>query len=279
MELDDQRRAAYDLAQDLAAGWERQRRTIEDAMAPVRAWMLGELAPAPGDTVLELAAATGDTGFEAAAIAGDRGVLISSDFSPAMVAVARRRGAELGLANVEHRVIDAERIGLGDESVDGVLCRSGYMMMVDPGAALRETRRVLRPGGRLALAVWGPPERNPWLTNLAHALSEHGHIPSVPPKDPHPFSLADGERVRTLLEQAGFTSTFIDEVAVGWRFQGVGDYLAFAADVGGGLAPVFRGLSQKECDGLVAWLDERLAPFATADGYRLPGIAIVAVAS
>ena len=110
-------------------------------------WMVRELAPRPGDTVLELAAGVGDTGFEAADLVGERGRLISTDFSPAMIEAARRRGTELGVNNVEYSVMDAERIELDADSVDGVLCRFGYMLMADQAAALAETRRVLRPAG------------------------------------------------------------------------------------------------------------------------------------
>ena len=105
--------------------------------APVRQWMLRELRPRAGDTLLELAAGAGDTGFEAAATAGEHGRLITSDFSPAMLDAARRRGAELGVANVAYRVIDAERIELDDDSVDRVLCRFGYMLMAEPGLRWR----------------------------------------------------------------------------------------------------------------------------------------------
>ncbi|MET0762139.1 MAG: methyltransferase domain-containing protein, partial [Thermoleophilaceae bacterium] len=149
---EDYRRTIYEIAEAIAPGWERWRARIEETTTPVREWMLREQAPRTGDTVLELAAGAGDTGFEAASIVGERGRLISTDFSPAMVEVARRRGAELGLRNVDHRVIDAERIELDTDSVDGVLCQSGYMLMADPAAALSETRRVLRPGGRVALS-------------------------------------------------------------------------------------------------------------------------------
>ena len=103
--------------------------------------------------MLELGAGTGETGFEAAAILGQDGRLISTDSPPEMVEVARRRGTELGLGNVEYRVIDAERIELDSGSVDGVLCQSAYMLVADPAVALASTRRVLRPGGRLALSV------------------------------------------------------------------------------------------------------------------------------
>ena len=109
MGTEDRSQSIYEVAQTIAPGWERQRARIETIVAPVRAWMLGELAPEPGDTVLELAAGVGDTGFEAAAIIGERGRLLSTDFSPEMVDAARRRGAELGLGNVDHRVLDAER--------------------------------------------------------------------------------------------------------------------------------------------------------------------------
>ena len=95
--MEKQRREIYEIAEAIATGWERWRARIEEITAPVREWMIKELAPRPGDTVLELAAGAGDTGFEAAAVVGERGRLISTDFSPAMVEVARRRGAELGL--------------------------------------------------------------------------------------------------------------------------------------------------------------------------------------
>jgi ubiquinone/menaquinone biosynthesis C-methylase UbiE len=147
MDLVEYRHASFETWSAMAPGWERWRGRIDQHAAPVREWMVRQLAPRPGDTVLELSAGVGDTWFAAATLIGDDGRLISSDFSPDMVEVARRRGSELGLENVEYRVIDAEHIDLDADTVDGVLCRFGYMLMADPGAALSETRRVLRSGG------------------------------------------------------------------------------------------------------------------------------------
>ncbi len=79
-----------------------------------------------------------------------------------MLEGARARALELGLSNIEFKVLNAEWIDLPLASVDAVLCRWGYMLMADPAAALAETRRVLRPGGRVALAVWDALEANPW---------------------------------------------------------------------------------------------------------------------
>jgi ubiquinone/menaquinone biosynthesis C-methylase UbiE len=117
-----------------------------------------------------------------------------------MVEVARRRAAELGLENVEHRVLDAEEIELEDDSVDGVLCRFGFMLMPDPEAAVAETRRVLRPGGRLALAVWSTPGRNPWIALGGRILAERGLAPPSQPGEPGMFVLADKERLRGFRE-------------------------------------------------------------------------------
>ena len=272
-------RSIYEMAEAIAPGWERWRARIEDVVSPVRGWMLAGLAPRPGDTVLELAAGAGDTGFEAAAVVGERGRLISTDFSPAMLDVARRRGAELGLGNVDCRLMDAERIELDADTVDGVLCRFGYMLMPDPAAALAETRRVLRQGGRLALAVWGAPERNPWITIGFGLLVEHGHLPPPDPGDPGPFAMADEEGTRALLADAGFPSVRTEEIPVRFAFRDLDDYTTFSTDTGGPAALALRGMPEHEREALRAQLHAAFAPFETGGRYELPGVALAAVAS
>ena len=230
--------------------------------------------------MLELAAGVGDTGFDAAALIGDRGRLISSDFSPAMVAAARRRGAERGLGNVEYRVMDAERTGLADESVDGVLCRFAYMLMADPAAALAETRRVLRPEGRLALAVWGALEQIPFFAIIGMSLGQRGHIPPPePPPAPGPFSMASPERTTALLRGAGFAEVRTEEVQVRFRVPDVDEYLALVQDTAGPLGLALRGLSGAERAEVSAEVGHACEHFRTEDGYELPGVALCAVAS
>ena len=275
---EDYRRRIYEIAEAIAPGWERWRARIEETTTPVREWMLRELAPRTGDTLLELAAGAGDTGFEAASIVGERGRLISTDFSPAMVEVARRRGAELGLANVDYRVMDAERVELDAASVDGVLCRFGYMLMPDPSAALAKTRRVLRPGGRLALAVWSAPERNPWITIGFGLLVERGHMPPPEPGAASPFAMAGEEQTRALLEGAGFTAVRTEEIPVRFAFRDIDDYTTFTTDTGGPAALVLRGLPEDEREALKRQLGAAFAPFCGDGGYELPGVALTAVA-
>jgi ubiquinone/menaquinone biosynthesis C-methylase UbiE len=279
VDVEDYRRTSHEVWEAMAPGWERWRAQLADALTPVREWLIRQLRPEPGNTVLELGAGTGETGFEAAAILGEDGRLISSDFSPEMVEVARRRAGDLGLGNVDHRVIDAERIELDSDSVDGVLCQSTYMLVGDPAAALAETRRVLRPGGRLALSVWGAPERNPWASIGGMILIERGHMPPPDPGAPGVFSMASEERTRGLLEGAGFTSVRTEEVPVRFGFRDLDDYEQWVIDVGGPFAMLVRGLPEDERAVLRARLEEGFVPFATGSGYELPGVALCAVAS
>jgi SAM-dependent methyltransferase len=273
------RRTSHEVWEAMAPGWERWRGQLADALTPVRGWLIRELAPRSGETVLELGAGTGETGFEAAELLGADGRLISTDFSSDMVEVARRRGTELGLSNLDYRVVDAERIKLDTGSLDGVLCQSTYMLVADPAAALAETRRVLRPGGRLALSVWGAPERNPWASIAAMILIERGHVPPPEPGAPGVFSLASEERTEALLDGAGFASVRTEQVPVRFAFRDLADYERWVLDVTGPLAMVARKLPEDEREVLRTRLEEAFVPFSADGGYDLPGVALCAVAS
>ncbi len=274
-----ERQAMLEIAEAIAPTWERRRSDVEEVSTPVRQWLLRELRPEAGDTVLELAAGVGDTGFEAAAIVGETGRLITSDFSSAMLEAARRRGAELGVTNVDYRIIDAERIELDGDSVDGVLCRFGYMLMADPAAALAETRRVLRPGGRLTLAVWGAPEQNPFFAIIAMSLVQHGHLPPPePPPAPGPFSMASAERVEGLLRGAGFAEVRTEEVPGRFVIPDVDEYLSMIADTAGPIGLALRGLAEPDRAAVRTHVEDSLRRFATGDGYELPCVARCAVA-
>jgi ubiquinone/menaquinone biosynthesis C-methylase UbiE len=268
------------IAEAIAPRWERRRAEIEDLSGPVRKWLIRALAPQAGDTVLELAAGVGDTGFDAAAIIGPEGRLLCTDFSPGMLAAARRRGAERGAENVEYRILDAQRIALDADSVDGVLCRFGYMLMPDTAAALAETRRVLRPGGRLALAVWGSPERNPMFSIIAGNLIAGGHLP---PPEPPPaagiFSMASPERTSALLAEAGFGDVRTEEVPVQIAVDGIDGYIGMIADTAGPVGLAVQALDGREHERLRTNVEAACERFARADGYLFTGVAVCAVAT
>ena len=211
-EADAQREAALDAWDTAAAGWGRQRDDFARQGAPVTNWMLDAADLAAGQRVLDLAGGPGELGLAAAPRVLPGGSVVCSDQSEKMVELARAQGEALGLTNVEYRVIDAEWIDMELASVDVVLCRWGYMLMVDPAAAMRETRRVLRSEGRLVLAVWDDREANPWSLIPNAVLVEHGLAQPPAPGTPGPFALGDRALVQEMLEEAGFTEVEIDTV-------------------------------------------------------------------
>src|ERR687892_1684488 len=133
----EHRQRSFELWQRMAAPWERRRELSWRFTRPVSEWLVDRVDPRPGETILEVAAGTGETGFLAARRVGSKGRLISSDFAPEMVRAAERVASEFGIANVEFRVLDAERLELDEASVDGVLCRFSFMLIGDPLRALR----------------------------------------------------------------------------------------------------------------------------------------------
>ena len=279
LDRDEYKRTALENWQTIAAGWERRREQIEKTTLPVTEWMVRALDPQPGDTVLELAAGPGDVGFAAAPLLGENGRLVSSDFSSEMLEVARRRAAELGLRNVEHRQIDAEDIPLEDDFVDGVLCRFGLMLMPDPEAAVAEIRRVLRPGGRLARAVWIAGQRHPGVPVAGRLRGALGHAPPPDPDAPGPFVLGEDGRLRDLLEGGGFTDVRVEEVPLLMKYVDVDDYIAVSTETSGMLARIWREVSDDDRQAITARLAEDFAPFAVESGYELPGVALAASAA
>jgi SAM-dependent methyltransferase len=258
---DDYRRESRARWGATAAGWEARRDALRQATMPVSAWMVDAIDPQPGHTVLELAAGTGDTGFLAAELVQPGGTLIASDFVPEMLSVAQRRAAELGVGNVRFKQIDAESIDIDAGSLDGVLCRWGYMLMADAEAALRETRRVLKPGARLAFAAWTGPEENPWAAIPSGALVKRGLIERPDPDAPGQFAWRDVEVIQDLLDGAGFTEHRVEPLEFTFEFPSFDEYWATVADLSSSLGAALAS-------GDAATVAEaRAAAAAAADPY------------
>jgi SAM-dependent methyltransferase len=274
------RQASRDRWSRAAAGWAQQADVLQAAVMPVSAWMVEAIRPQPGHTVLELAAGPGITGLLAAELVQPAGRLISTDFAEPMLEVARQRAAQYGLDNVEFRVVDAESIDLDTASVDAVLCRWGYMLMADPGAAFSETRRVLRPGGRVALSAWDAPEHNAWAAAPMIALVQRGLVPLPDPDDPGMFAFAKPGKIEGLLGDAGFLDVYVDTVDVEMTYDSLDAFLAVTTDCSRPFADALDGLDPAARAEVEAAVGDGLADFRAQDGsIRVPGRTLVATAS
>ena len=265
-----------------AAGWQARREQLARAAMPVSMAMIDRIGPQPGHTVLELAAGIGDTGFLAAELVRPGGTLICSDFVPEMLSAAQARAEQLGLENVRFKQIDAESIDLDAGSLDGVLCRWGYMLMADPEAALRETRRVLRPGGRLALAAWTGPDENRWSSLPNGELLARGLIERPAPDEPGQFAWADRDRIGAALEAAGFVEDVaIERVAFTQAFPHLEAWWATQRDLSPRVADAVDSLEPAARAELEAAVFEQAGAFATGrDGaLEIPAATWVASAT
>jgi SAM-dependent methyltransferase len=270
-------RAEYELWQEMASRWDRRRKLLQESTREISEWLVHRLDPRPGQTILELAAGTGETGFLAASRLGLAGRLISSDRSPNMVDAARRAGAELGLANVEYRVLDAERLELEDASVDGVLSRFGYVLKGDPPPALREVRRVLRPGGRFAFSVWAERECNPWMTVPAAVMVDLGLMEPRRPAADDPFRQRSPGHTARLLAGAGFAEAETVELPMRYRFADAGELWTFASELRGPVALAIGRLAEADRAAVRAALEAR-AERTDDGGFALAGVSLNTVA-
>lgn len=271
------RTASRERWEQAAAGWEARRGELQAAAEPVSAWMVDAIAPQPGQTVLELAAGMGDTGFLAAPRVAPGGKVICTDGAEPMLDGARRRAAELGLDNVEFEAMEAEWIDAPTATIDGVLCRWGYMLLADPEAALRETRRVLVPGGRVALAAWDTPEANPWAAVAGRTLADLGIAAPPDPAEPSMFSFSGDGVLAEWLYAAGFTEIGIDAVDLTFRAGSFDEWFEYQYDLSPSLSRTLGTATPEQRDEAYEAIEAALARFAAADGsLAIPGRTLVA---
>jgi SAM-dependent methyltransferase len=277
---DELRRQISERWERSAAGWGAQRARFQAAAAPVSHWMVQAINPQPGQTVLELAAGPADTGLLAAELVHPGGRLIATDVAEPMLDVARARAQELGITTVEFRAMDAEWIDLPTASVDAVLCRWGYMLMADAGAALRETRRVLASEGTLALAAWSGPEDNPWSSVPREELVRIGAEEAPDPDAPGQFTWRDPAVILEALQEAGFVDVQVTQVDFTFRYPSLDDWWDAQLDLSPGTYDAVASLTPAQRDDLRDAIDERVAAHVAEDGsVALPARTHVASAS
>jgi len=239
------------------------------SVAAHTARLLAAAAVAPGDRVLDVGCGCGDTTRQAARLAGPAGRALGVDLSAAMVARARLRAREAGLATVEHQQADAQVHPFGTGSFDVAISRFGATYFADPVAAFANLAGAVRPGGRLALLAWQAIERNRWVTALHDALAAGRMLPPPSPLAPSPFAFADPARAAAVLAEAGFTAVAVaavdDPVHLG---ADADDAYAFVSGIGL-TRGLLGGLEPTRAAAALAALRTALGAAATPGGVRL----------
>jgi SAM-dependent methyltransferase len=263
----------------VARGWAEHAAFVDARGAAITARLLDLASPQQGERVLELACGSGGVGIAAAARVGAAGEVVLSDVAPSMTTIAAGRVEELGLTNVSTRVLDLEEIDEPDESFDVVVCREGIMLVVDPVRAAREIRRVLRPGGRVALSVWGPRARNPWLGVVFDSVSSELGTPMPPPGVPGPFSLDDADRLCRVLSDAELTGVEVGELPTPYRAASADEWWTRTCALAGPLAQRLAVLPEPAAQALSEVACRAIALYETPVGLEIPGVSLIAKAS
>lgn len=273
---DELRTRLHRLWSEVAKGWGERAEEVDSNSAPVTAVLIEYSALKPGDRVLELACGPGGAGLVAAERVAPGGTVVFSDIAVEMTKIASARAAERGLVNVTACVRDLERIDDPDGSYDAVICREGLMLVPDHAQAVQEIRRVLRPGGRVAVAVWGPRERNPWLTVMFDAISAQLGCPVPPTGIPGPFSLQNADRLASLLVDAELSDVAVVEVPVALRASSFDAWWDGRRALAGPLTKILASVPADAVEAMKARAREAAQQYETPRGLEFPGVALVA---
>ncbi|WP_372016531.1 class I SAM-dependent methyltransferase [Pseudoxanthomonas sp. 10H] len=255
---------------DLAAGqyeslWQRQ-------LSPAHRELLALAAPVPGEAVLDVASGTGLVALAAAERVGGSGSVLGVDISEAMVASATQRAAALGLEHARFARMDGEQLSCAGHSYDLACCALGLMYMPDPAAALRELFRVLRPGGRLAVAVWGERARCGWspVFPIVDAEVNSDVCPLF-------FQLGGQGVLAQLAADAGFEAIREQRIDAVLEYDD-GAQACDAAFVGGPVAMAWSRFDASVRQRVRRRYLQAIRPWRVGQGYRMPGEFTVMVA-
>lgn len=197
-----------------ASGWKRRDELLKKGAAPVTERLLELAAIVSGQRVLDIASGLGEPAIPAAQLVGPAGRVYGTDLVEEMLVHARKKAASTGVNNIEFLCVDGETLDFEAAHFDAATCRWGLMFMPEPEACLRLVHGVMKDDARLATATWSAPEKNPFVGVLMQALANYMELPKPPPGTPGIFSLADPDRLQSLLESAGFRDVELEEMEI-----------------------------------------------------------------
>jgi ubiquinone/menaquinone biosynthesis C-methylase UbiE len=173
-----------------SAGWRKWDALTMDMLRPHGEAIMDHLGASGASHVLDIAGGTGQPGLSIAQHLTDGGKVFITDLSANMLQVAKEKADAMQAKHVEFREADASELPFADNSMDAVSCRHGFMFFPDLQQAANEMARVLKPGGRIAVAVWAAPEKNYWVTGMMQQIKKHIEVPPPPPDAPGMFRCA-----------------------------------------------------------------------------------------
>jgi len=265
---------------DSAPFWEQHREIIRHMFAPVSEALAEYAGVAAGKSVLDVATGPGEPALGLSATVGQQGRVYGVDPISGMIEAARREAERRGLDNVQFEVASADPLPYADATFDAVVSRFGVMFFASPTEGIREMLRVLKPGGKLALAVWCSAERNPFHWALSRVMRKHVDSPPPDPDAPDPFRFAPEGKLRELVVEAGAPNAA--EHLLQFRIEApmpVKEFLPLRLEISEKLRETFAVFSPEEQEQTTREMLESLSEYTTDSGMSFPAEVLIVTAT
>lgn len=251
----------------VAEGWHRRDELLRKGAEPVTEWILAHAGIAEGHQVLDIASGTGEPAISAARLVGDKGRVIGTDLVEEMLVFARVKAQQAGLENIEFNCSDGEALEFEPSTFDAVTIRWGLMFMPEPEVCLASVYRLMKQGARISIACWSDPDKNPFISLLTTILGKYMDLPTPPPGAPGIFAFADPERLRSVIETAGFRDIALQEMEV--DFIEVDSGRAYWEAMSDMAAPVMQFVNQMDSATRSWFIDDVIT---SADALKQDGV-------
>jgi len=238
-EIREQQKASWN---KFSPGWKKWNDLMMDFLKPVGDEIIRSINPKDADVVLDIAGGTGEPGLTIATMLKG-GKVIITDLSENMLEITKENAKQRGISNIETRACDVCELPFADNTFDAISCRFGFMFFPDMLLAAKEMARVLKPGGRIAVAVWNVPEKNFWVTVTGDTINRNMQLPAPQPEAPGMFRCAKEGLIQGLFQQAGLKNTSEKEVTGKLKSGTTDAYWNMMTEVA---APFVAALSQAD---------------------------------
>lgn len=248
-----------------APGWRKWYDMLEAGGEIVSRTLVEQAGVGPGDTVLDVATGYGEPALTAARLVAPTGRVLATDIAADMLDFGRERAAQAGLNNVEFLEADAEALRFDEGAFDAILSRQGLQFLPDVSATLERFHNFLKRDGRLAGAVWGPPDTVQFARPVSVILAALD-LPAPPPAGPGIFALADRHRLAQVVVDAGFRDVETGTLTAVYETRSPEDFTQWAQDVAPPIANLLKGQPREVQEQVWQKVTDAWAPLTTPDG-------------
>lgn len=263
--------------QSAAEAWHRWHPTLNTWLGPATSLMLNMAQVKKGDRILDVAAGAGEQSIMAAKKVGPTGYVLATDLAPKILEYALELAALNGINNVEVKEMDGEDLTVPDNSFDVVISRVGLIFFPDQQKAIKEMRRVLKPGGFVAAIVYSTADKNLFFSTPVSIIRRRAHLPPPLEGQPGPFSLGTKGVLENAFRQAGFINVMSEHIDAPVKMSSAKDCVRFEFESFAALHQMLDGLSAQEKADAWQEIEDELSKFENTNGFSGPCELVVAI--